>query len=284
MLLNGRIDSQPIVKLPAAETSVPSPLRKLLNEKKWNALFPNRYIKPINGSKENMRTKKNDFYSLDAFLKAASSFPAFLSGDDEVQQKRELCAFLANMAFETGGGWQEAPGGYFQWGLYYIEEKGCEKGCPQYSDPRKLNYPPVTDQSYHGRGPLQISWNYNYGQFSEAFWGVKDSLLKHPELLTIDPVVAFASAIWFWTTPQFPKPSCHDIMYQRWVPNQRDSIGGRFPGFGAVVNVINGGIECGKPLSGPANDRFGYYTYFCQYFNVSPGENINCTTQKPFGL
>ena len=78
MLLNGRIDSQPIVKLPAAETSVPSPLRKLLNEKKWNALFPNRYIKPINGSKENMRTKKNDFYSLDAFLKAASSFPAFL--------------------------------------------------------------------------------------------------------------------------------------------------------------------------------------------------------------
>lgn len=260
----------------------PINLHKYLNEKKWNELFPNRFDMTANGN-QSKKKKKIDFYSFKAFLKAAESFPQFLSGDDSVIQKRELCAFLANIAYETGGGWDDAPGGYYKWGLYYIQELNCEKGCPQYTDTSKKNYPPVAGQSYHGRGPLQISWNYNYGQFSETYLKDKQKLLNDPSLVVKDPVVCFASALWFWTTTQVPKPSCHDIITNKWQPTQKDMNGGRVPGFGAVLNVINGGIECGPNAPPDTKYRYGYYTYFCKYFKVDPGPNIDCTMQKPFG-
>jgi basic endochitinase B len=259
-----------------------SNLGKYLTEKKWNELFPNRNNLSVNGDLPKKK-KKKDFYSFKAFMAAVDSFPQFLSSEDTVIQKRELCAFLANIAYETGGGWDEAPGGYYKWGLYYTQEKGCEKGCPQYADSTKLKYPPQANQSYHGRGPLQISWNYNYGQFSEVYLRDKEILLKNPGLITEDPVLCFASAIWFWTTAQYPKPSCHTIISGQWRPTLKDSIGGRLPGFGTVVNVINGGIECNNNTLVSAKYRYGYYQFFCKYFKVDPGANVECITQKPFG-
>ncbi|MEO7531726.1 MAG: chitinase [Sediminibacterium sp.] len=260
-----------------------SNLKKFLTEKKWNELFPNRFgFSQVTASSKKNKPGK-DFYSLKAFLIAADAFPQFLAGTDTVIQKRELCAFLANIAKETGGGWDNAPGGYYKWGLHYTEEVNCVKGCPQYSDTTKKLYPPVAGQSYHGRGPLQISWNYNYGQFGEAYLKDKEKLLKDPSLVTKDAVICFASAIWFWTTPQFPKPSCHDIISSIWVPSAKDIAGGRLPGFGAIVNVINGGIECGLTPSSDTKYRYGYYLFFCNYFNVSPGPNMECTSQSPFG-
>ncbi|MBF8456869.1 chitinase [Kaistella sp. G5-32] len=249
-----------------------------LNEKKWNELFPNRY--GINS--KNPQKNAPDFYSFKSFVAAALIYPDFLKGDAETQ-KRELAAFLANIAQETSGGWAEAPGGYFKWGLYFLEEK--QEGVPNdYADFSKVNYPPVAGEKYFGRGPKQLSWNYNYGQFSEAWFGSKDKLLQHPELLSQDPVLSFASAIWFWMTPQFPKPSCHDIMNGNWKPNEKDIQNGRLPGFGATVNVINGGVECGNGTDlQKTKYRYEYYKYFCDYFKVSPGDNISCSTQKPFG-
>jgi hypothetical protein len=38
--------------------------------------------------------------------------------------------------------------------------------------------------------------------------------LSNPELLSSDGVVSFASAIWFYMTPQFPKPSIHDVIFE----------------------------------------------------------------------
>ena len=250
-------------------------LTGLLNESKWNELFPNRY-------QFNKKKNKSDFYSFKAFVAASRLFPEFLSGD-LITQKRELAAFLANIAQETSGGWAEAPGGYFKWGLYFLEEKQ-DSSITIYADLSKKNYLPVAGKSYKGRGPKQLSWNYNYGQFSEAWFGSKDSLLLHPEWLAKDPVLSFASAIWFWMSPQFPKPSCHDIMTGKWKPNENDLLKGRLPGFGATVNVINGGVECGtgKELQKTAY-RYQYYQYFCTYFRVSPGENISCNSQRPFG-
>ncbi|NCI51005.1 chitinase [Sediminibacterium roseum] len=256
-----------------------SNVRKYLSEKKWNELFPNRIgIDPAHASKTAI-----DFYSYKSFLAAADSFPQFLSNPDPVIQKRELCAFLANIAKETGGGWDDAPGGYYKWGLRYTEELNCVKGCPQYSDPSKKNYPPVAGQSYHGRGPIQISWNYNYGQFSEAYFKNKNVLLNDPSLITKNAQLAFASALWFWTTPQFPKPSCHEVMSGTWQPSPKDIDGGRLPGFGTVVNVINGGIDCGPSGDPDTKYRYGYYLFFCRYFNVTPGDNVECSNQKPFG-
>jgi hypothetical protein len=256
----------------------PGNLGKYLSEKKWNELFPNRF-----GISASQKIKSRDLYSFKAFLIAAESFPQFLSATDTVLQKRELCAFIANIAYENGGGWDEAPGGYYQWGLHYAEEVTCAKGCPQYSDTSKKQYPPAPGRSYHGRGPLQLSWNYNYGQFSESYLKDKNILLNDPSIIIKDPVTCFASALWFWTTPQFPKPSCHDIISGIWKPSARDIEEGRLPGFGAVVNVINGGIECGSSAASDTRYRYGYYQVFCKYFNVDPGLNIECTTQKPFG-
>jgi len=252
-------------------------LGKYLDEEMWNELFPNR-----DGAVLSKKTSKADFYSLKAFMMAAAKFPLFLAEGDDETRKRELCAFLANIAQETSAGWDAAPGGYFKWGLFYIEEQGCDKGCSQYSDAGNREFYPVKNVSYHGRGPSQLSWNYNYGAFSMAYYGVKDTLLNDPDLLAKDAVLAFASALWFWMIPQQPKPSCHDIMCNKWKPSAADVQKGRKPGFGATVNVINGGIECGKPSGEKTKYRYQYYQYFCRYFNVSPGDNIECTDQRPF--
>lgn len=258
--------------------SVKTALTLYLNEKKWNELFPNRF----GTDQKNKQKSAADFYSFKSFVAAAQYFPEFLKGDTD-SQKRELAAFLANVAQETSGGWLKAPGGYFKWGLYFLKEQ--QQGLQNdYTDFSKINYPPVPGEKYFGRGPKQLSWNYNYGQFSEAWFGSKDTLLKNPELLAQDPVLSFASAIWFWMTPQFPKPSCHEIMEGQWIPTENDLQNGRLPGFGATVNVINGGVECGSGSDlEKTKYRYQYYNYFCTYFQVSPGENISCTNQKPFG-
>lgn len=253
-------------------------LSQYLNASKWNELFPNRFGQNAKNRKKNSL----DFYSFIAFKKAAAAFPGFITGEPLIQ-KRELAAFLANIAQETSGGWAEAPGGYFKWGLYFVDEKQ-ESVINSYADFNKPNFPPVAGKTYFGRGPKQLSWNYNYGQFSETWFGSKDTLLQHPEWLSTDPVLSFASAIWFWMTPQFPKPSCHDIMTGNWKPTDNDLQKGRVPGFGATVNVINGGVECGTGTDlAKTSHRYQYYQYFCNYFHVTPGDNINCSNQKPFG-
>src|ERR1035437_282210 len=255
-----------------------TPLTHFLTGSKWNELFPNRY----GHGARSLKTNVIDFYSFKSFVEASKYFPDFLSGN-AVTQKRELAAFLANVSQETSGGWAEAPGGYFKWGLYFVEEME-DSTKNMYADYTKLKYMPIPGKSYFGRGPKQLSWNYNYGQFSEAWYGTKDTLLIHPEFLAKDPVLSFASAIWFWMTSQFPKPSCHDIMSGNWKPTANDRLKGRVPGFGATVNVINGGVECGTGHElEKTSYRYKYYQYFCKYFNVSPGENIDCNNQKPFG-
>ena len=267
------------LKTIAAEKNRKTNLEKFLNEKEWNELFPNRYGMEDTDSK----VKTKDFYSFKAFVAAAKAFPLFLSEGDETTQKRELSAFLANIAQETTGGWKDAPGGYFKWGLYFLKEG--DKNAGSYIDLGEVSaefYPPVKGKKYYGRGPKQLSWNYNYGQFSQAWFGSKDTLLQNPDYLVQDPVVSFASAIWFWMSAQAPKPSCHNVMAGKWKPTPEDIKYGRLPGFGATLNIINGGVECGKPEGQRTKYRYDYYKYFCQFFKVSPGDNIDCRDQKPF--
>jgi hypothetical protein len=265
------------LKITAGVKTAKTNLEKLLTEKAWNELFPNRY----GLDKKDARGKTKDFYSFEAFVAAAKAFPLFLGEGDETTQKRELAAFLANIAQETTGGWSEAPGGYFKWGLCYLEEQGHP--LPAYINAGDETYKPVKGKKYYGRGPKQLSWNYNYGQFSQAWFGNKDTLLQNPDYLIQDPVVSFASAIWFWMAAQPPKPSCHNVMAGKWKPTDEDIKKGRLPGFGTTLNIINGGEECGKPIiSQKTKYRYEYYKYFCNYFKVTPGDNIECQDQKPF--
>ena len=48
-------------------------------------------------------------------------------------------------------------------------------------------------------------------------------LLNDPDEVADDGYYAFASALWFWMTPQSPKPSCHDIITGYFEPNTYDT-------------------------------------------------------------
>lgn len=246
----------------------------VLTETEWNQLFPH-----MNGGD----SAKKPFYTYAAFVKASKRFPQFLADGSAELKKRELAAFLATISHETGGGDEKDMAHFYDYGLYYKEELACLNGCDHYSDTTDINYPPVKGKSYHGRGPIQLSWNYNYGLFSETVLGNKDSLLNNPELLTTNAELSFAAAIWFWVTPQQPKPSCHEVMAGKWEPTKEDSLAGRKPGFGAVMNIVNGGLECGGVSSIRNKFRLQYYLSFCKKLTVDPGENITCNSQMPYG-
>ena len=91
-------------------------------------------------------------------------------------------------------------------------------------------------------------------------------LLNDPDEVADDGYYAFASALWFWMTPQSPKPSCHDIITGYFEPNTYDTqTQGIYDGFGAIINVINGGLECntGGAENYNAEARTNSYVQFC---------------------
>jgi hypothetical protein len=122
--------------------------------------------------------------------------------------------------------------------------------------------------------------NYNYGPAGEAlcFDG-----LGQPELVASDPVLAFKAALWFWMTPQEPKPSCHDVMLGRYVPTEADKQANRTAGLGLTTNIINGGLECNRPGDPRVEDRIGYYRRYCEILDVKDlGDNLDCAQQLPY--
>ncbi|KAJ4955142.1 hypothetical protein NE237_011925 [Protea cynaroides] len=84
------------------------------------------------------------------------------------------------------------------------------------------HYPCVTDRGYYGRGPLQLSWNYNYGAAGNS---IGFDGLNYPETVANDVVTSFKTALWFWMN------NCHSIITSG-------------QGFGATIQAINGAIEC----------------------------------------
>jgi len=179
-------------------------------------------------------------------------FEDFVNRASELNNKRELAAFLANISKETTGGWQLPVGGgtagdYAQWGLYFVHEVGynSSNGAGAYSQ-ANAEYPPNPAVGYYGRGPIQLSWNYNYGQFSKFLFNDKNILLNNPDSIQRNGVLAFKSAIWFWMMPQCPKPSCHQAMHELWQATTGEYSSTKMykKGFAHTNNIINGGLEC----------------------------------------
>jgi hypothetical protein len=217
---------------------------------------------------------------------ATVDYATFCNDGNDTLRKRELSAFLANISHETTGmGTQDTAK---IWGLYWREEVDWQLGSTAlgYVDNSDPVYPPAAGKSYHGRGPIQISWNYNYGQVSEFLYGDKNILLKTPEKVLGDSaVVSFMTAIWFWMTPQNPKPSCHDVMVERWKPTAVDITNGRDKSrFGNTVNIINGNLECGNnnPNDDRVVDRIGFYKRYARIFQVSIESNCGCYMMRPY--
>lgn len=200
----------------------------IVSRQTFEAMFPNR----------------NPLYSYNGLVAATQKYPSFCNQGSDEQCKREAAAFLANIAHETGDLWHVEEENKANWPHY------CQTGV----------YPCAQGKTYHGRGPIQLSWNYNYGACGEAL-GI--DLLNNPDLVSADGAIAFMTALWFWMTPQSPKPSCHDAI--------------RTSGFGMTINVINGGIECGKGQVTPqAKHRIQLYEQYTKQLGVTPGENLSC--------
>jgi chitinase len=121
--------------------------------------------------------------------------------------------------------------------------------------------------------------NYNYGPAGEA---IGEDLLNNPELVASDPVVSFKTALWFWMTPQSPKPSCHDVITGQWTPSSGDIAAGRVPGYGVITNIINGGLECGFGPDDRVANRIGFYQRYCDVLGIGYGSNLDCYDQRPF--
>jgi predicted chitinase len=82
---------------------------------------------------------------------------------------------------------------------------------------------------YFGRGPIQLSWNFNYCTAGQAL-GL--DLWANPDQVAQNPTTAWRTAMWYWMTQNGPgSMPAHSCI----VNNQ---------GFGCTIRSINGALEC----------------------------------------
>ncbi|MEV6693487.1 glycoside hydrolase family 19 protein [Micromonospora sp. NPDC051196] len=199
----------------------------LLSEAEFVAMFPNR----------------NSFYSYAGLTDAMAKFPAFAGTGDEQTRKRELAAFLANINHESGG-------------LVHVEEIN-QAAWGDYCDTSQPYGCPAGQTAYHGRGPIQLSWNTNYKAAGDAL-GL--DLLNEPDLVRNDASVAWQTALWFWMTQSGAGTmTAHSAI-----------TGGG--GFGETIRTINGALECGGRNPAQVQARVDAYQRFAAGLGVDPGD------------
>lgn len=238
------------------------------------------------GETREFKTQR-DYDSWDEKFVQTIDYARFCNEGDIPTRKQELAAFLGNISHETtGGGSLEKTK---KWGLYWREEVAWQNGGGGlgYVDQfRNDLYPATPGKSYHGRGPIQLTHNVNYGQLSQFLYG-DARVLENPDLLCPDKpedaTLAFMSAIWFWMTPQEPKPSCHDVMVGNWEPTADDISNNRDKSrFGMTVNIINGGLECGIPTDGRVLDRIEFYQRYIKLMGETPEVDCECADMRKY--
>ncbi|CEG39084.1 acidic partial [Plasmopara halstedii] len=188
-----------------------------------------------------------DLYNFDGLINACKKFPAFANSGNDVNDKRELAAFLAQTSYESDK---------FQAAEEYARDSYTEW---QYCD--NTTYPCSPGRHYHGRGPLQLSWNYNYLLAGKA---LDLDLLNNPDLVATDTTVTWMTALWFWMTP----PSNYVV---------HDVVAG-MDGFALSTKYINGGLECGVNAPNRANElhRIDHYNKMCELMDVQPLGKTAC--------
>jgi hypothetical protein len=72
----------------------------------------------------------------------------------------------------------------------YIEE--IDGASKDYCDNTNTQYPCNPNKKYYGRGPLQLTWNYNYGA---AGSNIGLDLLNSPETVATDVVISFEDCL-----------------------------------------------------------------------------------------
>ncbi|WP_435810649.1 lectin [Streptomyces thermoviolaceus] len=211
--------------------STPAPSGFVVSEAQFNQMFPNR----------------NPFYTYQGLVQALSAFPGFANTGDDTTKKQEAAAFLANVNHETGG-------------LQYVVELNTAN-YPTYCDWGQSYGCPAGQAAYYGRGPIQLSWNYNYKAAGDAI-GV--DLLNNPWLVENDPAIAWKTGLWFWNTQSGAGTMTpHNAMVNH-------------VGFGETIRSINGSLECNGRNQAQVQSRVDAYQRFTSILGVSPGGNLYC--------
>ncbi|PIN15006.1 putative chitinase [Handroanthus impetiginosus] len=179
------------------------------------------------------------FYTRTAFLQALGSYPNFGTVGSVDDSKREIAAFFAHVTLETGHM------------CSIVEDNGASK---DYCNESYTQWPCVPGKGYYGRGPLQLSWNYNYGPAGQS---IKFDGLNNPDIVARDPIISFKTALWFWMN------NCHNAITSG-------------QGFGATIRNINGALECNGKKPDIVTARVNYYRNYCGQFRVDPGGNLSC--------
>ena len=106
-------------------------------------------------------------------------------------------------------------------------------------------------------------------------------LLNEPELVA-NTWLNFAATMWFFVSPQPPKPSMLQVLDGSWIPNSHDISSNLVPGFGTTTMIINGALECGS-FSQQAQNRATYYADYAQKLGVDiTGEKLLCNDMQQF--
>ena len=196
---------------------------------------------------EQMFPNRNSFYTYSGLVKALSAYPAFANTGSDTVKKQEAAAFLANIDHETGG-------------LVHIVEQNTAN-YPHYCDSGQSYGCPAGQAAYYGRGPIQLSWNYNYKAAGDAL-GI--DLLNNPSLVQTDASVAWKTGIWYWMTRTGPGT----------MTGHQAMVNGS--GFGETIRSINGSLECNGGNPAQVQSRVQAYERFAKVLGVSPGSNLSC--------
>lgn len=196
---------------------------------------------------EEMFPDRNEFYTYKGLTEALDAYPEFANTGDETVKKQEAAAFLANVSHETGG-------------LVHVVEQD-ESNYPNYCDDQQSYGCPAGNDAYYGRGPMQLSWNFNYKLAGDEL-GI--DLLNDPFLVENDPAVAWKTGIWYWMTQEGPGT----------MPAHEAITGGH--GFGETIRAINGSIECDGGNPEQVQSRIDIYTKLVGILDAPTGENLSC--------
>ncbi|MEN8655824.1 chitinase [Streptomyces sp. 21So2-11] len=209
----------------------PAPTGFPVSESQFNQMFPSR----------------NGFYTYSGLTAALSAYPAFANTGSDTVKKQEAAAFLANVSHETGG-------------LVHIVEQNTAN-YPHYCDWGQSYGCPAGQAAYYGRGPIQLSWNFNYKAAGDAL-GM--DLVNNPWLVQNDAAIAWKTGLWYWNTQTGPGTMTpHNAMV-----NQR--------GFGETIRSINGSLECNGGNPGQVQSRINTYQSFVGILGTTAGSNLSC--------
>ncbi|MDB1089181.1 chitinase [Streptomyces sp. ACA25] len=209
----------------------PDPSGFVVSEAQFHQMFPNR----------------NSFYTYSGLTAALSAYPGFANTGSDTVKRREAAAFLANVSHETGG-------------LVHIVEQN-QANYSHYCDAGQPYGCPAGQSAYYGRGPIQLSWNFNYKAAGDAL-GI--DLLNNPNQVQTDAGIAWRTALWYWNTQSGPGT----------MTGHQAIVNGH--GFGETIRAINGSLECNGGNPGQVQSRIDTYQRFVQILGTSAGSHLSC--------